>query len=184
MIITISGKAGSGKSTIAKLLSKKLNFKHYSMGDLQRKYAKDRSLTIEELGRLEAEDDSIDREVDASQTKLAMEQDNFVIDSWLGFHFIPGSIKIFLTCDNQISAQRIFEDIKFKKRDLSERPVKTVEEAQQILEERMKVNAERWKKYYGVDFMDSKNYDLVIDTSKLNIQGVLDKVLKFIKNRV
>ena len=36
MKITISGKAGSGKSTIARGLAKKLELKHYSIGDLMR----------------------------------------------------------------------------------------------------------------------------------------------------
>ena len=37
MIIAISGKAGSGKSTIAKLVAKKLGLKHFSSGDFMLK---------------------------------------------------------------------------------------------------------------------------------------------------
>ena len=182
MIITISGKAGSGKSTVAKLLAKELELKHYSMGDLQRKYAKERGITIEELGKLEEKDDTIDREVDASQSELAKNQDNFVIDSWLGFHFIPKSIKIFLDCDNKVSAERIFKDIKGNIRDESERKAETVEEVQNILEGRIEVNRKRWIKYYSADFMDQNNYDLVINTSNISVQQVLEKTLEVIKS--
>ena len=40
MIITISGLPGSGKSTIGKMLAKKLGYKFYSMGDLRGKIEK------------------------------------------------------------------------------------------------------------------------------------------------
>ena len=46
MIITISGIAGSGKSTVAKLLAKKLNCKHYSVGDFMRQIAKEKNIPL------------------------------------------------------------------------------------------------------------------------------------------
>ena len=44
MIITISGKAGSGKSTVGRIVAQELNYEHYSMGDLQRLYAKEKGI--------------------------------------------------------------------------------------------------------------------------------------------
>jgi len=38
MIITIAGEGGSGKSTVARILAKKLDYKHYSTGDLRGRY--------------------------------------------------------------------------------------------------------------------------------------------------
>ncbi|MCH7939132.1 MAG: AAA family ATPase, partial [Candidatus Marinimicrobia bacterium] len=104
------GVAGSGKSTVAKLVASKLGYKHYSMGDLQRMYAKEKGITIEELGELEAKDPTIDKEVDASQTKLSQKEDNFVIEGWIAYHFIPNSKKIFLEVDENIGTKRIFEN--------------------------------------------------------------------------
>ena len=46
MIIAISGKAGSGKSTIAELLAKKLKLKHYSIGNLMREMAKKKNISL------------------------------------------------------------------------------------------------------------------------------------------
>src|SRR3989338_11659150 len=99
MIIVISGRAGSGKSTIAKALSKRLNLKHYSMGDLTRQVAKERGITLLELGKLEESDDSIDRAIDNKQRELG-KGDNFVIDGRLSAFFIPhATFKIFLVLD-------------------------------------------------------------------------------------
>ncbi len=61
MIITISGKAGSGKSTIAKQLAKKLGLKHYSTGDFMRQMAKDKGVSLLELSRIAEKDKSIDQ---------------------------------------------------------------------------------------------------------------------------
>jgi CMP/dCMP kinase len=180
MIITISGKAGSGKSTVAKEVAKHIGLKHYSMGDLQRKYAKEKGITIEELGKLEAKDDKIDREVDAYQTKLSEDENDFIIDGWLSFHFIPKAIKIFLDCDEEIGAKRIFSDTTSGKRDSSERKAQSFEDAKRILVDRMKVNRERWIRYYNVDFLDTTNYDLIVDTSNIDAANVANKIINFI----
>ena len=52
MIITISGKAGSGKSTVAKSISQKLNLRHYSIGDLMRAMAREKKISLLELNKL------------------------------------------------------------------------------------------------------------------------------------
>ena len=41
MLITIGGKAGSGKGTITRMLSEKLGYKIISIGDMKRKLASD-----------------------------------------------------------------------------------------------------------------------------------------------
>ncbi|MBI2112124.1 AAA family ATPase, partial [Candidatus Woesearchaeota archaeon] len=83
MIITISGTAGSGKSTVGKLLAKKLKYKHYSMGDLQRQIAEQRGITLLELGKLEETDPSIDKELDQKQIQLGKTENKFIIDGRL-----------------------------------------------------------------------------------------------------
>ncbi len=110
MIITISGIAGSGKSTVAKLLAKKLNYKHYSIGDFMRELAKERGTTLLELSKEAEKDKSIDKELDKKQTELGKTKDNFVIDSRLGFHFIRNSKKIFLEVQLNEAAKRILKE--------------------------------------------------------------------------
>lgn len=110
MIITISGTAGSGKSTVAKLLAKELDLKHYSIGDLMRKIAEERGLTLLELSKKAEESPDIDQELDKSQIELGKKQDNFVIDGRLSFHFIPSSYKVFLKVSDNEAAKRIFNE--------------------------------------------------------------------------
>ena len=174
MKITISGTAGSGKSTIAKILAKKLNLKHYSMGDIQRKYAKDKGLTIEELGELELKDDKIDREVDRYQSEL---KGDFIVDGRVSFHFIPNSIKLFLDCSTEESVKRLYTS----RRDSSERKTRSLEETKKIMLNRENTNRKRFLKYYNIDFLDKNNYDLIINSTNLSKKEVVEKILKFIK---
>ena len=60
MIITLSGMPGSGKSTVAKILSKKLRMSRYYMGGIRREMARKMGLTIDELNKLGERDPSSD----------------------------------------------------------------------------------------------------------------------------
>lgn len=177
MIITISGKPGSGKSSVAKLIAKKLDCRHYSMGDLQKEIAEKRKISLLELGKLEEKDPSTDREIDQRQIKLGKEEDNFIIDSRLGFHFIPNSVKIFLTADLKTRANRIFKD-KIRK---EHNP--TIKKTMQNLKTREQSEAKRFKKYYNLNPNDKKHYDLVIDSSKPTIEEVTEKIICHIKQK-
>lgn len=179
MIITISGKPGSGKSTIAKLLAKKLGYKHYSIGDMQRELAQERGLTIREIGDYEARDPSFDKALDNKQKELGEKQDNFVIDAWLSAHFIPKAIKIFLDVDFDTGVKRIFK----AKGRLAKRKYKTIEEAKQDVKKRDEVNKERWFRYYHFNYYDKSHYDLVIDTTHITPDQVIDKIMSFVKKK-
>jgi cytidylate kinase len=180
MIITISGTPGSGKSTVAKILAKKLNLKHYSTGDFMREIAKKRNLSLEELGKIAEGDRSIDIALDKRQIELGKKEDNFVIDGRLSFYFIPDSIKIFLDADLKTRAQRIWQDIKIKNLRKEER-AETLKEI--ITEIKTRENSEktRYQKYYKLNPQEKENYDFFVDTSKTTAEEAADKIVKFVK---
>ncbi len=181
MIITISGDAGSGKSTIAKELAKELNLKHYSLGDLLEKIALKRRLSLMEISKLAETDEGIDKEMDEYQAELGKKEDNFIMDSRLGFHFIPHSIKIFIGVSPEVGAKRVFHDRK-KRKDEKENISfeKTLENIKKVRKSQMK----RYKGYYKIDYLNEKNYDFVIDTTKLSIKEVKSRILEFVKQKV
>ena len=177
MRITISGKAGAGKSTVARLLAKKLNLKHYSIGDLMREMASEKGITLIELNRLAENDKSIDFELDEKLRKLGKSHDNFVVDGRLTAFFIRNAdVRVFLDADAKIRAQRILKDrrhdeenqnlketiINIKKRELSEK--------------------KRYMKYYGVNYLDRKLYNFIIDTSGMTIKQVIGSIVKLVKH--
>ncbi len=176
MIITISGMPGSGKSTVGKILVKKLGYKHYSMGDFYGEIAMARGITIDEILNLAKTDASIDKTIDERQKNISKNEDNIIIDSVLGFHFIPNSLKVFIDVDPKIAGERVFKDQR-----PDEPRVSSIEEATEMLMSRPKINDERYKKYYGISYMDRSQYDLVIDSSNMTPEEVADKIIEAIK---
>ena len=182
MIITLGGDAGSGKSTVSKLLAKRLQYKHYSMGDLQRKMADEKGMTIEEHIRSAKENPEINKQVDEYQKKLGQKESDFVIDGRLSWHFIPHSFKVFLRCDERIAAQRIFSDHLGGKRK-TEKTMKDVDDAMADMNARRENEVIQYKEQYGIDIRDRKNYDLVIDTTNSLPGQIVDDILAAIKKK-
>jgi len=179
VIITISGMPGSGKTTIGKLLAEKLGYKFYSMGDLRGRMAMEKGLTIDELNELGMKEEWTDRDVDEFQKQLGEKEDNFVIEGRLSFYFIPHSIKIFLDVDLETAAKRIFKDQR-----PDEKKVNSIKEVLEIIKKRIENDKKRYQKYYGIkNFMDKRHYDLVINTTKLSKEEVIEKVLNFLKKK-
>ncbi len=175
MIITISGTPGSGKSTLAKGLSKTLKIKHYSIGDLMKSLARKRGISLLKFSKLAETDKSIDKQLDDELLKLAKKK-NFVIDTRTGFFFIPDSIKIFLKCKTKVAAGRILKDVLKKKRK-TESEIKTLRDAIKLVKKRTKSERKRYKKYYGIDFLKKKNYNIILDTTKLTKKETINKTL-------
>lgn len=179
MIITLTGLPGAGKSTIAKLLSDKLGFHWYSMGDLRGKLAQERGMTIDEFNHLGETQSFTDEDIDTYQTRLGKEQDRLIIDGRLSWHFIPNSLKVFLDVDENEAARRIYEAAKNGLRK-DEKPYTSTEEVKQRVHARVASDQKRYQQYYQLDYLDRSNYDLVIDTTSLTpeqiVQTILDKI--------
>lgn len=171
MIITISGKAGSGKSTTAKELAKKLNLKHYSIGDLMRQIAKERGISLMELSKQAEKEPSIDRELDKKQIELR-KKDNFVIDGRLTAFFIPNAgLKVFLDCDDKIRAERILKE--GRKDEKSE----NINELMEKIKQREQSEKKRYREIYNVDYADKKLYNLIIDTTDIKASEVIKRIM-------
>ena len=178
MRITISGKAGTGKSTVAKLLSGKLNIKHYSIGDLMRAMSLEKKMSLLELNRLAEKDKSIDFELDSKLKEIGKTKDNFIVDGRLTAFFIPHSdIRVFLEADDKVRAERILKDKRQheKGQNLKQMTIN--------IGKREESEKKRYKKYYGVDYADKKLYNFVINTTKLKPREVVDRIIKFIKSK-
>lgn len=170
MIITISGQAGSGKSSVGRMLAERLGFRHYSMGDLRRKAAYERGITLAEFNKLGEKEDFTDRFVDELQEKLGRKEDNIVVDGRTSFHFIPHSVKIYLYADIDVRARRVLKDERQAER------FSTLEECKKALDEREGSDDLRYKKYYSIDVRDKDNYDYCIDTSRISVKETVDRI--------
>jgi predicted cytidylate kinase len=177
MIITIHGQAGSGKSSISKLLAKRLGYKHYSVGDLRRQIAEKHGLTIAQLNKLGEKHDWTDKEPDELQRKLGREQDNFVIDGRTCFFFIPHSFKVYLHAELDVRAKRVYKDERKAER------FRGLKDAERAILERDRSDRIRYRKYYRLDISKMRHYDLVIDTTKLTKKQIVERIVGAISER-
>jgi len=175
MIITLSGSAGSGKSTVAKIVAKKLNYTHYSTGDYMRQMAEDRKISLLELSKIAEKDQSIDEELDQWQIDLGKKKDNFIIDGRLSFHFIPKAVKIYLYADIKEMAKRILADSIRKEHNIN------LKSTIKNIETRKKSEQKRYMIYYKINPYEKKHYDLVINTTKLAAEEAADKIVDYVK---
>ncbi len=174
MIISISGAAGSGKSTIAKMLAEKFGWPRYYIGGLRRQKAKEKGMTLAEYNKMGETDPSTDFEVDEYQKELGEKEDNFIIEGRTSWYFIPNSFKIYFDVDEKEGARRIFQDMKNSQKRNEGKGLKSVEDVLRSARERKRSDIKRYKKYYNIDVYDKKNYDYVLDTTDLTPEEVFD----------
>lgn len=174
MIITISGKPGSGKSSIAKMLAEKYNLKYYSTGDFFRAKAREKNLSLKEFSILAQQERGHDNETDKWQTELGKKEDNFVIEGRLGHKFIEKAIKIYLDVNKEVGALRIMNEKREGEAALDKA------HALHLWEHRVASEHERYTNYYNVNVHDHSQYDFVLDTSNLSKQEVFEKVCGFV----
>jgi len=177
MIITISGIPGSGKTTVGRMLAERLGYRFYSMGDLRGKMAMERGMTIDQLNELGRKEAWTDRDVDEYQQGLGRKEDNFIVDGWMSWHFIPHSFKVLLTVDTGQAAERVF-----RHQRPDEEKKATVPALKGMLDRRVEQSSARYKKYYGIeDFLDSRHYDLVLDTNTITAEQVAARILEAVR---
>ena len=176
VIITISGAPGSGKSAVAEELARRLSLRHYSIGDLRRRIARERGMTIDEYNRLGETTDETDREPDEYQARLGRDEDGFVIDSRLGFHFIPHSFKVRLDVEERVGAERILGAQRSDAQ--AERPRESLEAILRANQQREESDRSRYQMYYGITYEDDDQYDLILDTTDKSIAKVVDCIVK------
>ena len=173
-IISLAGDLASGKGTVSKILMQKLNYGVYRNGEYLRSLAKKMNMTVTEFNKYVVEHPEIDQQIEKSAAEYAKDHNNFIIDARLGWYAVPESFKVYLTVDINEAAKRAFYD---KNRKDTEN-LATIEEQKKDMIERSRIENERYWEIYHVRKDNMKNYDLVIDTSKITPEEVADKIIE------
>jgi len=171
--ITISGPPGSGTSTFSRILSARFGMELISMGDIFRKMAEDRCMSLEEFGIVAKCNDEIDLKIDETQKKIAKEKDNIVLEGRLSGFLVDADLKIWLKAPLRVRGERI-----------AARECKPVSLAMSETMEREECERERYLNYYDIDIRDLSIYDIVLDSSRWKpeeINEIVSKAVEFLK---
>ena len=165
MIITISGAPGTGTTTLARGLAASLGLRWINSGEIFRRIAGEKNISVKEMNRLAEKGPEIDYQIDDAQKALAREGSG-VFEGRLSGHLLPADMKVLLKADLRARAERI-----------ARRESKLPEDAMQETRAREESEARRYKKYYNIDINDLSVYDLVVDTGRFNEAGTFSIVL-------
>ncbi|MCK5290354.1 MAG: cytidylate kinase family protein [Candidatus Aenigmarchaeota archaeon] len=180
MTIIVSGMAGSGKTTLARMLAKRYGLKYISGGDALKEFAAKKGYACSGAGWWETEEGirfveerignpAFDKEVDRClEDKIG--SGGFSITSvtlpWLG---VKG-VKVWLSATQDTRAERIMG------RDKS-----SFENALKAVKIRDVKNCELYKKMYGYVFgKDFDVFDLIVDTDGKTLAEVEKVIVEYI----
>lgn len=171
MIITLSGLPGSGTTTIAKIVASQFKLRLVSAGDTFREMAAERNMTLSEFGKLAESNTEIDQAIDQRQTKIAKEEDDILVEGRLsGWMVKNADLKIWLKTPIEVRCKRI-----------AKRDGMPLEQAMRETKEREGSEAKRYHKHYGINIDDLSPYDLIIDSSKWDSNGVAEIICSSIR---
>ena len=170
--ITITGDLYSGKSSVAKGICEAMDYTYFSVGELQRKLAVEKGMSIIEYNDYVFQN-NLDHEIDCRTVTIGIENDDFIFDARLAWHFIPQSYKIYFKVDIDIAVERAMQSKRGKSENYTSR-----QEAKERIIVRRGLEVTRFNEMYNIDLNNDKNYDLVMDTSHMTMDQVIKKTIE------
>lgn len=167
--ITIGGRAGTGTSTLARILEERTGLRYVYGGRIFRDAAEARGMSLAEFGKLCEEDPSVDRELDDRQVEL-LRGGSLILESrlagWLAHRNGLEAFKVWVVCDEEERIRRITA------RDGGDTETQTARTSEREASERL-----RYHRYYRMDLDDLTPYDLVLDSTSVSPEELADEVL-------
>lgn len=105
--ITIFGKAGTGTTSVGKVLANSSGYIFLSSGDIFRHKAGELGLELNNFEKLCLRNFNYDIKLDSYVAEFGKKNGDCVVESRLAYHFIPGSIKVKLICDHITRIKRV-----------------------------------------------------------------------------
>ncbi len=176
-IITLNGRPGAGKTTVAKALAKRLGYRVLDVGQLRRREARRRGMTLAEFNSWSMKHPLAgDKAFDRALVRTARRQKRVIITSRTAFHFLPESFKVFLDVTPREGARRALEDQHERSNEVGEQP--SIARIQRLHRQRIRSDTRRYQKLYGINIFLRRNYDFTLNTSRIPIPTMVEAVAR------
>lgn len=169
-IITISGLAGSGTTTVCDRLCARLGWAYVNAGAVFRGLAQEAGLSLAELGRRAEADGCIDRQLDLRLVAQARERVPVVVEGrvtgWMAQRHQLPALKVWLQAALAVRAERV-----------GQREGKPLAQALAETRQREASEAQRFAAHHQIALSDLSVYDLVVDTERCDPQAACARIL-------
>ena len=169
-IITISGLAGSGTTTVCDRLCARLGWAYVNAGAVFRGLAQEAGLSLAELGRRAEADGCIDRQLDRRLVAQARERVPVVVEGrvtgWMAQRHQLPALKVWLQAALAVRAERV-----------GQREGKPLAQALAETRQREASEAQRFATHHQIALSDLSVYDLVVDTECCDPQAACARIL-------
>ncbi len=154
LVIAVSGRPGSGKTTLAKSLANVLGLRYVSSGELFRKMAERLGVSLVDMAAIAERDHSVDVAIDREARAEAL-KGGVVVDGHIAAWILKdiAHIRISVIAPLEVRVSRIA-----KRDSLSD------EEALGIIRRVEESEARRFRTLYGLDLNDNTVFDIIINT--------------------
>lgn len=170
MIITIGGLAGSGTTTAADVLSKKIDIPFISAGGIFRDMAKEKGMSLLEFSKFAEDNTAIDIELDKRQAEIAKNSENLIVEGRLSAYFVEADLRIWLLAPLDIRANRV-----------SKRESKSMGVVTEEIIIREESEALRYLDIHNIDINNFDIYDLVLNTNRFDPDSIAKIILTTLK---
>ena len=157
LTVTVGGLAGTGTSTLCRLLAAHLDLPYTYAGSIFRQAAAERGLSLAEFSQLCQDDPSVDRSLDDRQLELLRR----------GGLLLEGRMAGWLAERHEVVAFTVWveanEDERLRR--ITERDGGDLDEQRHRTRARQASEFARFWEYHGADLHDTSIYDLVLDST-------------------
>lgn len=180
--ITVSGRIGSGATTLARGIANHLGWDMLDGGKILRKVQQDLGAGVEQTS---VRPDKFDLEYEEKIKNMLKSEHSHVIQSHLaGFDAqgIEGVFKIFVVCEDKDGVDKI--DVRIDR--LVNRDKVSIDQAKHEATERDKQNLEKWRRLYANNdqswvYWEKTYYDMIVNSYSHNQEEILKMVLEAIE---
>ena len=175
MLITISGLPGSGKTTVARLVAAALGLEHVYAGNIFRRQAEEAGLTLQEYAQRAETDPTIDRQLDDRMRERAR----------AGRAVLEGRLAAFMANEAGVAALKVYLDASEPVRAarITNREGGVTAERLQEIQARETSDRQRYRDLYGVDYHDTRLYDVVVETDRRTPEDLAKEIVSHARVR-
>ena len=170
LTITVSGLSGSGKTTVAKEIAKVFKLKLANAGDLFRKYARQKKISLDKMSKLLPP--NLDYQTDKMMLGLAQKGGYVLVarlSAWVAGDW--ADCRVFVQCNKNIRDKRI-----------AQRDGLSISAARINVSNRDKRDCGRYKKLYQIDLKDKTVYNLIIHNNKITLPKLKKEIIQRLKD--